>query len=143
MDGRDFQLQLDAGDGLLSARALWAALVGPHRLAMAQAKSTTLSQQQPVEITKILGAADAYVFVGVALPASVAPGTAIPVIFSRESEPGENTGAPAVLIPSMVGGTFFQNGFGQLLQPGEQLYAKLATTSPVATQRVVVAKVMF
>jgi hypothetical protein len=143
MDGQGFQLRLDAGEGLLSARALWAALVGPHRLAMAQAKSVELFQQRTIEITKILGAADAYVFVGVALPASMPIGTAIPALFSRDSETGENTGMPTILTPTMPGMNVFTNGFAQLLQPGEQLYGKLAMTSPVASQRVVVAKAMF
>lgn len=140
MDGQ--QIQLDAGSGLLSARALWAALVGPHRLAMAQGTSVQLSQQNIAEVAKNMGSADAFVFVGVALPANTAIGTVIPAIFSRESEPGENTGMPTILTPAMPGMNIF-NGFSQLLQPGEQLYAKLATTSPVTVQRVVVSKVMF
>jgi hypothetical protein len=135
-------LKMVSGRGLLDARALWASLVGPYRLAMAQTCAVTLSQAAPTEIYKSMGSADGYVFVGVSLPADTAA-ISIPTLFSKSSEIGNNSSIPVSLSPAMIGGTFFPVGFSQLLMPAEQLYAQLTPAAPAPTQRVVVASVVF
>lgn len=134
-------LQLLSGKGLLEARAIWAALVGPHRLALARSKAVTLSTTQAVEIYKNLAAADAVVFVGVSLPAGAAG--PIPVFFNASGEGGRNTGTPAALVSQMIGGTFINEGFTQILLPGDQLFGQLDPSAPAATQQVVVSAVVF
>lgn len=138
-------LKLLSGRGLLDARALWATLVGPNRLAMAQAKSLTLHVDRSTELFKSMGAADAYVFIGVSLPAGDPGGAGgIPVLMGRDSELGVNTSIPSLISTIMIGGTFFPVGFTQLVMPGEQLYAKLAPpVAPGTTQQIVVSAVVF
>lgn len=136
-------ITFSSGKGLLDARALWAAVVGPHRLAMAQGKSVELGQEDPEQIAQNIGAADALKFVGVALPFDA---TAVPLatIFSREAQLGKNASAPYNLNGQMGGGGFGPTGFMQLLLPGEQLYALIAPVGGAPTsQRVVVAEVVF
>lgn len=137
-----FSLETFSGRGLADARALWAAIVGPHRLAIARSKSIELRQDAGGEIYKNIGAADGYVLVGVALPIS-APTNPLNVIFGDSDQLGINASAPFVLNSQMGGGGFGPTGFMQLLLPGEQLYAQIVDTSITsgATQRVVVAAV--
>ncbi len=135
-------LKMVSGRGLLDARALWASQVGPLRLAMAQSRSVTLTQEGPTEIYKSMGTADAYVFVGVSLPADD-PAITVPTIFSQSDSLGTNSSVPIALAPAMIGGTFFPVGFSQLLMPGEQLFAQLTPAAPVTTQRIVVSAVVF
>jgi hypothetical protein len=111
---------------------------------MAQTQAVTIRQNQAVEVFKSMGSADAYVFVGVSLPADDAAGVGgIPTIFSRESELGRNAAVPVTLVPVMVGGSFSPIGFTQLLQPAEQLYAQLTPAAPVTEQQILVASVVF
>jgi hypothetical protein len=143
--GPGFELQSNSGRGLLDGRALWAAEVGRERLAMARTATFSLSLTDSVCITKNLGASDAYVFVGVSLPASAGVGLFMPVWLSREESLGDNS-APFFLTSVMGklgGGVGVTGGFTQLLLPGEQLYAQMAPGGPLATgQRVVVAAVV-
>jgi hypothetical protein len=60
MDGvqqPDSMLQLDSGKGLLDARAMWAAMVGPHRLAMANKYPFELYSNKATQLHRNLGAA--------------------------------------------------------------------------------------
>jgi hypothetical protein len=137
------RLELDAGEGLLSARALWAAIVGPHRLAMATGTSKTLFTSKSTEVAKNIGAANVYVFVGISLPpgAEVSPLT---VYLSREPDLGKNASATYLLNGQMGGGGFGPSGFMQLLGPGEQLFAKIAEDlGAPETQKIVVSQVQF
>jgi hypothetical protein len=146
MDGGQMIQQLLSGQGLLEARVLWASLVGPHRLAMAQGRSVTLQQGETTEIYKNLGAADAVAFVGVSLPSDGnAPGASVQTLFSGQDNLGVNTSIPVSLSQVMIGGTFFPIGFTQILTPDEQLFAQLNDTAlgANATQRVVVKVVIF
>ena len=138
-----FSLETFSGEGLADARALWAAIVGPHRLAIARSKSIELRQDAPAEIYKNIGAADGYIFVGVALPITAATNP-LNVLFGDNGDMlGTNSNAPYVLNSQMGGGGFGPSGFMQLLLPGEQLYAQIVDTGIAAgtTQRVVVAAV--
>ena len=141
--GPGFDFKSDQGRGLLDARALWAAQVGPQRLAMARTASVVVTAADSVKITKNLGASDAYVFVGVSLPAT-SPAPFISMWLSREEALGDNSSAPFLITTQMGahGGVGVIGGFTQLLQPGEDLYAQLVTGGPVR-QRVVVAAVVF
>ncbi len=145
MDGQQppFSLETFSGEGLASLRALWASIVGPHRLAIARSKSVQLRQDAPAEIYKNMGAADGYVMVGVALPVN-APTNPLSVVFGDNGDMlGINASAPYILTSQMGGGGFGPSGFMQLLLPGEQLYAQIVDTGIAAgtTQRVVVAAV--
>ena len=135
------QISLTSGRGLLDSKALWACVVGPHRLAMAQGRSVQMSRTEAVLLVKNMGAADAYVFAGVAVPFDENLG-ALNVMMSRESELGANTKAPYVITPQRGGGGFGPAGFMQMLAPGEQLYGQI-TDPAVDERRVVVATVQF
>lgn len=137
-------LDEDQGYGVLSARALWASLVGPQRLAMVPRKPVMLRSDQAVEVYKNLGVSDGYVLVGVALPIGlgVNPLSSLPVIFGREDTLGNNTGWPVTLIDSPDGLNKVNFSFTQLLMPGEQLFAQI--TDPLVSQyNVVVASAIF
>jgi hypothetical protein len=126
-----FGLELDRGQGLLGARALWAGVVGPSRLAMAKGSSLILRRDRPVEVAKNMGSADAVMFVGVALAMpdeGFVQGIQAGALFGRESQLGKNASMPTILLPSMPG---YQFAFGltQILLPGEQLYGQLAGTN--------------
>ena len=133
--GRDVKIELVSGKGLLDARALWASVVGPQRLAMAQKTVARLTNTNAVEIFKGLGASDAYVFVGVGLPFSASMAT-LNVVFGRDESLGTNSGYPQILTKSVV-----NFAFTQLVLPGEQLFCQI--TDAVAQQNAVVAAVMF
>ena len=134
---KDIHITLESGNGLLDARALWASIIGPNRLAMAQRTAVTLQRAVAVEVAKNLGASDAYIYVGVALPQN-APVNPLQVVFSRDDSTGRNTGLPAHLV-DRVNQTF---SFMQLLAPGEQLFAQI-TDANVEEANVVVATVVF
>lgn len=135
-------LQLDSGKGLLDARAMWAAMVGPHRLAMANKYPFELYNNKATQLHRNLGADSAYVFIGVALPADVGVIT-LNTVFGKDDSLGANSGAPYVLSPQMGGGGFGPNGFMQLLLPGEELYAQIVGPGMPTQVRVTVAKVIF
>lgn len=137
MDGdRIKRISLDSGAGLLDARAIWAAIVGPQRLAMSQRTSVRLSSTETREVFKSLGAANAYVLVGVGLPFN-APVNPLQVVFGKDDQLGSNTGLPIRLTDSVV-----SFSFTQLLLPGEQLYAQIMDIA-VAEQNIIVASAMF
>lgn len=137
MDGdRIKRISLDSGAGLLDARAIWASIVGPQRLAMSQRTSVRLSSTQTREVFKSLGAANAYVLVGVGLPFD-APVNPLQVVFGKDDQLGSNTGLPIRLTDSVVSFTFTQ-----LLLPGEQLYAQIMDIA-VVEQNIIVASAMF
>jgi hypothetical protein len=137
MDGSQTRvITLESGNGLLDARALWASIVGPQRLAMAQRKPVTLKLGETVMIAKNLGGSDVYVLCGVSLPFP-APTKPLAVVFGYEEQLGFNTGLPILLTDSQTNFTFTQ-----LLLPGEQLFAQI-TDPAVASQNVVVSTVMF
>jgi hypothetical protein len=139
MEGLPFAM--DEGRGLLSARALWASIVGPQRLAMTEHTTKLLTLDNPEEIFSNIGAADAYVFIGVCLPINSVL-AAVSVLFSRNDALGFNTSAPFVL--NRVMGSGQVAGFMQLLQPGEQIYGQVVDPAVgPAGQRVVVAAVTF
>jgi hypothetical protein len=146
MDGDQQRMiiELTHGRGLLDARALWATIVGPHRLAMSITRSVRLRTDDPVEIAKNIGSADAFVFVGVALPVN-APINPLRVIAGPGDSLGFNNSAPQILTAQMGGGAFAPTGFMQLLQPGEQLYMLINDVAfPAGTEQgVIVATVTF
>lgn len=116
------RLQFDQGDGLLQARALWAAQVGPWRLAMAKGSAVELRNDRAEEIAKNMGAANAVMVVGVSFRAGGPFETAL---FGDQETLGENTSAPYSLSPNM--GPYGEvPGFVQILLPGEQIYGQLA-----------------
>jgi hypothetical protein len=135
---QDLRITLESGEGLLDARALWASIVGPHRLAMGSRRAVTLRRDQPTLIAENIGRADAYVFVGFALPFGAAVGT-LPVIFSRDSEMGNNNAIPASAQPVVTGSL---TGTTQILLPGEQLFGQIADPA-IDGQNIVVAEVVF
>jgi hypothetical protein len=149
-----FGLDLDRGQGLLGARALWAGVVGPSRLAMAKGSSLQLGRDRPTEIAKNLGAADAVMFVGVSLAMPDDTQTAVQfqqagALFGGDNQLGRNASMPTILLPSMPGYQF-AFGFTQILMPGEQLYGQLSggnnlgpLGASVDTARVVVKQVQF
>ncbi len=138
-----FQVQFTSGKGLLDARALWASVVGPHRLALASKRSVILRVDQSVEIYKNIASADAYVFIGVALPVNAGTNP-LRIVAGEDSESlGFNNGTPQILNSQMGGGGYGASGFMQLLQPGEQLYAQINEPGFAGTQSVVVAAVTF
>jgi hypothetical protein len=103
----------------------------------------TLTKTETAEISKNIAGADSYVYVGISLPPGTAAGVVIPAIFSRNNEMGSNNGAAANLVNAMTAGNGFPAGFGQLITPGNQLYAKLDPTAAPNTQKVLVAAVVF
>ncbi len=129
-----------SGKGLLDFRALWASVVGPSRLAMARTSPFTLQRARSIKVASNIGAADAYMFIGVALPTN-APTNPLTVIFSKNPDAGSNAGVPVQLVDSM--GRDGQ-GFMQLLLPGEEMFAQITAPAPApAAQRVIVAQVIF
>lgn len=134
MEGR---IEVVSGQGLLDARAMFASIVGPNRLAMAPRTTVTLKLSEGTLIAKNLGAADAYVLVGVGLPSNAAVNP-LTTIFSKDPEMGFNNGLP-VRLTDHVSTDF---SILQLLLPGEALYAQI-TNAAVATQNVVVSTVQF
>jgi hypothetical protein len=130
------RIEMDSGVGLLDARAIWASIVGPQRLAMAQRTSVKLSSTETREVFKGLGAANAYVMVGVGLPFN-APVNPLQVVFGKDDQLGFNTGLPIRLTDSVTNFTFTQ-----LLLPGEQLFAQIMDMA-VAEQNIIVAAAMF
>ena len=141
-----------SGQDLLDARAMWAAIVGPQRLAMAQKKSVVLNRTRGVLLAENIAAADGYAFVGVALPPGTTPGLDFPLgfLFSKDDTLGLNSSFPMGLAPAggifgANGGFGLQNMFMQLLLPGEQLFGQLANGGifEITEQRVIVAQVMF
>ena len=134
--------KLHEGRGLLSARALFATVVGPQRLAMTEQTVKELKVDQPTLLFSNIGAADVYVFLGVSLPAG-APVASLRTLLSRGDSIGSATTAPFVLVQQMNTGNV--GGFMQLLQPDEQLYAQIDDTAfvPGDTQNVIVAAVTF
>lgn len=132
----EMRITMDSGAGLLDARAMWAAFVGPQRLAMGARKPVTLRNDKTSEIFKNLGASEAYVFIGVSLPFN-APTNPLSVVFGKDEQLGFNTGLPVQLTNNQVNYTFTQ-----LLLPGEQLFAQIMDPA-VTQQNVVVAAAMF
>lgn len=130
------RIEIDSGVGLLDARAIWASVVGPQRLAMAQRVTVRLSSLETREVFKSLGAADAYVLVGIGLPFN-APVNPLAIVFGKEEQLGFNTGLPIQLTDS-----FSNFAFTQLLLPGEQLFAQIMDTA-VVEQNIVVASAVF
>ena len=65
-DRKNMLLEITDVVGLGNARALWASIVGPYRLAMADKKSVRLTPDNGVQLYKNIGAAEGYVLVGVA-----------------------------------------------------------------------------
>lgn len=140
--GLPFEIELARGKGLLDARALWASVVGPHRLAAAKGSSVQLSNSRAEEVARNMGASDALMFVGVALPGANPAAAPVSILFSRMEMLGVNASAPFNVNGQMGGGGFGQTGFMQLLLPGEQLFAQIAPGGPAALA-VVVAQVQF
>jgi hypothetical protein len=103
---------------------------------MSQRTSVRLSSTQTREVFKSLGAANAYVLVGVGLPFD-APVNPLQVVFGKDDQLGSNTGLPIRLTDSVV-----SFSFTQLLLPGEQLYAQIMDMA-VAEQNIIVASAMF
>ena len=129
-------IEVRSGSGLLDARALWASIVGPQRLALGARKVARLVNTTPVEIYKNLGASKAYAFVGVALPFNTVANP-LNVVFGRDdSQLGFNSGLPVQLTPNQI-----NFNFTQLLLPGEQLFAQIL--GAVADQNVVVSVALF
>ena len=141
---RALQEALFSGQGLLDARALWASIVGPARLAVSQSAVVRLRPDQPEQLYKNLAGANVYVYLGVSLPGGALVAT-LGTLLSNSSNLGSNNSAPAVLVQSMISGNFFTTGFAQLLLPGEELYAQINDAAfPVGTsQNVVVATAIF
>lgn len=130
-------LETDPGAGLLNARALWASIVGPQRLAMAARKVVKLTNTEAKEIYKSLGASDGFVLVGVALPFN-ASANPLEVVFGTDDQLGFNTGWPVRLTDSGQGSFLYT----QLLLPGEQLFAQIMGKATLE-QNVVVAAAIF
>ena len=125
-------LSQDQGYGVLSARALWASLVGPHRLPMSPRKIVQIPQGNAAELTKNLGTSDAYVFVGIAAQ----PGQGgLPIFLGRDNNLG-NGSWPVILTL----GEANQYPVTALLMPGEQLFAQTQDGSAAA---IVVAAAIF
>lgn len=137
-------LEITNVEGLGNARALFASIVGPYRLAMGSKRSVRLNAEHGVELYKNIGAGQGYVLVGVALPAN-APLQPLDIIAGDTDELGFNTGTPQIITRQMGGGGQSVAGFMQLLLPGDQLFAQIVDTAfiagPATEQQVVVAVV--
>jgi len=140
--GIPFKIEFSSGQGLLDARALWASVVGPHRLAMAKGTSLRLRNDRVTEVARNIGAAKVFMFVGVSLRGENPAPAAVEVLFSKQEALGNNTSAPFNVNGQMGGGAFAPSGFMQLLLPDEQLFAVVAPGGPQELQ-VVVAQVQF
>ena len=139
MDGdrKELVATILSGRGLLDIRALWAAIVGPQRLAISQRTTVGLRNDSPIEISKNLGVSNCYLLIGVATPHNL---PALNVVFGREDQGlGQNTGWPITLLPASQGSMF---QFTQLIAPGEQLFAQIMDPA-VPQQNVVVAAAVF
>ena len=139
------RIVIESGAGLLDARAMWASLVGPYRLAMAQRRLVRLEGVKGVEIAKNLGASNVYLFVGVHLVPD-GDGSSLSVRFGLDEELGGNA-LPFRLINvagSVVSGaTPALERFGQIVLPGEQLFMRADGVAESAVNQIVVSTVMF
>ena len=138
---KNMLLEITDIPGLGNARALWASIVGPYRLAMATKTPVRLNANNGVLIKKNIGAGQGYVLVGVALPitAVVSP---LAVIAGDSEQLGTNSGTPQIITRHMGGGGQSVAGFMQLLLPGEQLFAQIVDPAFTASeQQVIVASV--
>lgn len=114
-------IEIDPGEGNLSAKAYLAAVVGPSRLAYGKNTSQTLSQDV-AQLVRNSGAAAQWAYVAVMLPGNVAgPKVAL---FSGKAQIGFNTAIPVSLQRTV--GAPGGNSFAAVLQPGEMLYASAA-----------------
>jgi len=95
-DRKNMLLEITDVVGLGNARALWASIVGPYRLAMADKKSVRLTPDNGVQLYKNIGAAEGYVLVGVALPIG-APINPLAIIAGDGEQLGTNSGTPQIL----------------------------------------------
>ncbi len=130
-----------SGRGLLDARAHWACVVGPERLAMAPKHSALLKVTESTKLSENIAAADVYVFVGIIFPlVSDIPLTAL---LSKDSEMGLGSAVASQLQPAGQFGSAI-GIFTQLLLPGEQLFGRLSGLIENQTSgQVVVAEVRF
>ena len=135
--------EIGSGAGLLDARALWASIVGQQRLAMGAKQSFVVKADRSIKIGENIGAADAYVLLGVTL-ADLTPGIPTFVLFSKDDIIGEGSGIPYMF--GIFGAAALPPPFTQLLLPGEQLFVQLAAASGifgVTEARLVVSQVTF
>lgn len=121
-----FTVSTEAGLGNLSAKAYFASIVGPRRVALGSRKKFTLVNDIPVRLignTGIQGSQGAACFVSVTL----VPGQAATlVLFGSDENPSDDNGVPEVLSTATSGVLRFQAA----LSPGEQLFAALPSTAP-------------
>jgi len=119
-----FSVKTDPGEGNLSAKAYYASIVGPRRVALGSRRKFTLTNSQSQKLASNTGiqGARGVCFVNVTL----VPGqTAELILFGSDENPSDDNGVPRVLSTATSGVLEFQAA----LSPGEMLYAALPSTA--------------
>lgn len=129
MDKPLFTVKTEPGEGNLSAKAYFASIVGPRRVALGSRRKITLTNDNPVRLvgnSGIKGRNGEACFVSV----SLVPGqTAELVLFGSDENPSDDNGIPETLSTAASGVLRFQ----AVLNAGEQLYAALPSTAPAGS----------
>ena len=124
-----FTVRTEPGEGNLSAKAYFASIVGPRRVALGSRKKITLTPDTPVRLvgnTGIKGKFGEACFVSVTL---VPDQTAALILFGSDENPSDDNGVPEVLSTAATGVLRFQ----AVLNAGEQLFAALPSTAPAGS----------
>lgn len=112
-------IEIVPGEGNLSAKAYFAAVVGPTRLVFGKNTAVKLTQKAG-QLVRNAGAAAQWAYVSVVLPGNVAgPKVAL---FSSSAQAGYNAAIPVSLQRTVGAGG--GNSLGVVLQPGEMLYGQ-------------------
>jgi hypothetical protein len=119
---RGMRLEMEPGEGNLQLHALFAAIIGPHRIAHGSKRTVRLEADETKRIINIAPAARHCAYIALFLPASANGPLSISV--GREDTQGDSAGIPVQLEPRM--GATAGVSFGCVLLPGESLYAQSA-----------------
>lgn len=136
MNALNTLLETTQPGGLGDIRALFAAIVGPYRLASGFKKNVRLTTQNAVLLYSNQGSGNAYAFIGVSLTRE--PTVPTVMMVGGNDQLGANSSSPKRLEFDMSA----SEGFAQLLLPGEQLFAQLDNALPDNTIIPVVVSVV-
>lgn len=128
--------EIKPGEGNLQMQAYFAAIVGPHRIAMGAKRTFNLEQNETQRIANVNPASRHCAFIAVYLPVSSAgPAT---VSIGSEDMLGDSAGIPVQLFPRI--GPAAAISFAQVLLPGETLFA---LNTNLLTLNIIVSQVDF
>jgi hypothetical protein len=114
------RMQMDPGEGNLQMQALFAAVIGPYRVAHGSKRTVQLESDEPKRIVNVAPAARHCAYVALFLPQSADGPLYITV--GKEDTQGDAAGIPVQLESRLA--TAAGVGFACVLLPGESLYAQ-------------------